>query len=136
MPIRQPLSFEDDENFSHEAIQAEYSDAEQWEFHAKRLRPDGDVNRATIKDAKRPDFVAPAIFNDEHKQAQLALNEMVFTSTDPEIHVRICDLVWRPGKGDVVLRRKTGKTYEIKEVGKDSMSGRCLRLSQQGRPEP
>jgi hypothetical protein len=121
-----PRPFEEAEAELHGLVQDEFGDI------FAILPMIGLVNGGLTPDRSRKSFFVSGVFCDEARDANLHLEDMRFSTTDPHVTFRRCDLKFPIRPRDLIKRCKTGIQYEVKETKPDTYSGLCCHLNIMG----
>lgn len=120
-------SFFDVEDEMHGAVDEVF--AEQFNVLPMVVPP----NESARPDPSRRSFPFYGKFVDEGDTANLNLEEMRVSTSDPYIVIRKCQLNGNTlRRGDLILRCRTNEQYEVKENKPDTLSGLFIRLHQMG----
>lgn len=125
--FRPPLSFDEHEVIAHSDIADEF--AEMWVHISTVKKP----NYGPQEDKTKPQYMLPAIFENEAKSIRLGLEETNISSRDPTLYVQRCVLEREIINGDWFQRCRSGDLYQVVDVKKDGASGVEVALTQLGR---
>ncbi len=112
-------------------VMAVHSDGE-WTIIPMAVNATNVNNQRNTPDPARPSFQLCAIFANEPRTVK-AGEEILFSTNEPEVHFRRCDLKETIRRGDWLRREADGSTWEMSDVQTDSLDGVCVKMSRLGR---